>query len=400
MSQLGDGDRPFAMGPFGSRIRTENFRPSGVPVIRGKILVSNRFDDSHVVFVDHAKAEELAASIARPGDLVFTYRGTLEQVALIPRRPRYPLYLVSQSQMKATLNEAIVLPEYAYYWFCSPEGQRALLRNTSQTGVPAINQPLASPKTIRIPLPPLSEQQAIAEVLGALDHKIEANQQVAELCDALWQTVAAEVLDDIEHGVVTSGDLRPLSSIATFVNGKAFTKNATGTGRMVVRIAELNGGPGPSTIYSEIEVPAKHIAAPGDLLFAWSGSLTVQRWYRPEAIINQHIFKVVPQSNIPTWCIHAHLLRLLPAFRRIAAGTATTMGHIQRHDLDVKVGVPNSGRLARLDSVCAPLWHRALRAEMETLNLSRLRETLLPKLVSGELRVRCDDIEALIEVSR
>jgi len=252
---------------------------------------------------------------------------------------------------------------------------------------------------IRLSLPPLSEQRAIAEVLGALDDKIEANRRVADLCDALWQTVAAEVFDYIEDGVITSGDLQPLSSIATFVNGKAFTKNATGTGRMVVRIAELNSGPGASTIYNEIEVPAEHIAAPGDLLFAWSGSLTVQRWYRPEAIINQHIFKVVPRSNIPMWCVHAHLLRLLPAFRRIAAGKATTMGHIQRHDLDVEVGVPDSNMLTRLDSVCAPLWHRALRAEMETLILSRLRDTLLPKLMSGEIRVRGNDIAALIEVS-
>lgn len=139
LSQLGAGGRAFAMGPFGSRIKTDNFRSSGVPVLRGKNLSGNRFDDSDVVFVDRAKAEELAASIARPGDLVFTHRGTLGQVALVPRRPRYPLYLVSQSQMKVTLDEERVLPEYVYYWFCSPEGQHALLRNTSQTGVPAVS---------------------------------------------------------------------------------------------------------------------------------------------------------------------------------------------------------------------------------------------------------------------
>lgn len=254
-------------------------------------------------------------------------------------------------------------------------------------------------KSLPIFTPPLAEQRAIAEVLGALDDKIEANRRVADLCDALWQSMAAEVFDDIEDGQGASGDRQPLSSLAEFVNGKAFTKNATGTGRMVVRIAELNSGPGASTIYNEIEVPAEHAAAPGDLLFAWSGSLTVQRWYRSEAIINQHIFKVVPRSKIPMWCVHAHLLRLLPAFQRIAAGKATTMGHIQRHDLDVEVGVPNGDMLARLDSVCAPLWHRALRAEMETLILSRLRDTLLPKLVRGELQVRGDGIAALMEVS-
>ncbi len=103
------------MGPFGSRIKTENFRSAGVPVLRGKNLGGNRFDDSDVVFVDQEKAEELSASIARPGDLVFTHRGTLGQVALIPRHSRYPIYLVSQSQMKATFDEERVLPEYVYY---------------------------------------------------------------------------------------------------------------------------------------------------------------------------------------------------------------------------------------------------------------------------------------------
>jgi type I restriction enzyme S subunit len=115
VSQLGGGGRAFAMGPFGSRIKTENFRSAGVPVLRGKNLGGNRFDDSDVVFVDQEKAEELSASIARPGDLVFTHRGTLGQVALIPRHSRYPIYLVSQSQMKATFDEERVLPEYVYY---------------------------------------------------------------------------------------------------------------------------------------------------------------------------------------------------------------------------------------------------------------------------------------------
>jgi type I restriction enzyme S subunit len=291
----------------------------------------------------------------------------------------------------------IVDTRYLYYALQAPEARNFMRGMATGTTVRAVSP--SDAETYEFLLPPLTEQHAIAEFLGALDDKIEANRRVVDLCDALWQTVTAEVFDDIEDGQVAFGDHQPLSSIATFVNGKAFTKNATGTGRMVVRIAELNSGPGASTIYNEIEVPAEHTAAPGDLLFAWSGSLTVQRWYRPEAIINQHIVKVVPRSKIPMWCVHAHLLRLLPAFRRIAAGKATTMGHIQRHDLDVEVGVPNGDMLARLDSVCAPLWHRALRAEMETLILSRLRETLLPQLVRGELQVRGDDIAALMEVS-
>ena len=387
------------MGPFGSRIKTENFRSSGVPVLRGKNLGGNRFDDSHVVFVDQAKAEELAASIARPRDLVFTHRGTLGQVALVPRRPRYPLYLVSQSQMKATLDEERVLPEYAYYWFCSPEGQRALLRNTSQTGVPAISQPLTSLQAISIPLPPLAEQCAIAEVLGALDDKIEINKKLSATADALWHSSVAEVIQSIDESgnLEEEAGIRPLSALADFINGRAFTKGVTGTGLMVVRIAELNSGPGASTVYNDVEVSAEYLAEPGSLLFAWSGSLTVHRWFRPEAIINQHIFNVIPKPSIPMWLVHWHLLNLLPGYQRIAAGKATTMGHIQRRDLDIAVVTPNAGTLAKLDSICTPLWKRALQAEVETLSLIAIRDMLLPKLLTGELRVKA--AEQLVEAA-
>lgn len=242
-------------------------------------------------------------------------------------------------------------------------------------------------KSLRIPIPPLPEQHAIAEVIGALDDKIETNRRLVSRCDALWQTSAGAVLDAIEEGGPKSGSMQPLSSIAKFINGRAFTKNAAGSGRMVLRIAELHGGPGPSTIYNDIDVPGDHLASPGDLLFAWSGSLTVQRWFRSEAIVNQHIFKVIPEPEMPIWCVHAHLLRLLPGFQRIAAGKATTMGHIQRRELDTEIGVPSGETLRRLDVVCGALWRRALQAEIETLAISRLRDAILPPLTTGELRV-------------
>ena len=187
----------------------------------------------------------------------------------------------------------------------------------------------------------------------------------------------------------------PLSSLAQFVNGKAYTRNASDTGRMVIRIAELNSGPGGSTVYNDIEVPSENLAEPGDLLFAWSGSLTVERWCRPEAIINQHIFKVLPKGATPVWLVHGLLLNLLPYFQGIASGKATTMGHIQRHHLDEPVEVPSAATMSALDRVCAPLWQRALAAEEESLVLADLRDALLPKLLSGELRVR--DAESFVE---
>ena len=180
----------------------------------------------------------------------------------------------------------------------------------------------------------------------------------------------------------------PLSSLARFVNGKAFTKDATGTGRIVVRIAELNSGIGGSTVYNDIEVADEHLARPGDLLFAWSGSLTVARWYRPEAIVNQHIFKVIPNDGVPMWLVNQAVRAKLDEFKAIAADKATTMGHIQRRHLDEPVAIPAAEDMRRIDGLMAGLWETALAAEVESLKLTQTRDELLPLLMSGKVRVR------------
>jgi type I restriction enzyme S subunit len=242
----------------------------------------------------------------------------------------------------------------------------------------------------QIPIPPLTTQSRIADILDALDGKIEVNSLVSQKADQLWRLHFESTVglwDANGDGLPSGWRKTPLSSLARFVNGRNFTRHATGAGRIVVRIAELKGGPGRSTVYNEINVPDEHVAHPGDLLFAWSGSLTVRRWFRPEGIVNQHIFKVIPASEFNTWFVHGHLLRLLPWYRQVAADKATTMGHIQRHHLDELVLVPDKQTLARLDAVCRPLWERALAAERESLVLAELRDTVLPKLVTGELWV-------------
>ena len=83
---------------------------------------------------------------------------------------------------------------------------------------------------------------------------------------------------DSEVGPIPHGwETHSVEDLAQYVNGRAFTKGASGKGRRVIRIAELNSGPGVSTIYSDIDIAPEHVAQPGDLLFAWSGSLDVYR---------------------------------------------------------------------------------------------------------------------------
>jgi type I restriction enzyme S subunit len=269
-------------------------------------------------------------------------------------------------------------PRFAYYLLRALD----LAGYNSGSVQPMLNRNYI--KNVRLRVPLHGEQVTISSQLGALDDKIAVNEQIATTCDELRSLVVSEALVSKREQFGEA----PLSSLASFVNGRAFTKGATGSGRMVIRIAELNSGPGTSTIYSDMDVSDQHVARPGDVLFAWSGSLRVSRWFRPEAIVNQHIFKVIPSSGVPNWLIYELINLRMPEFRSIAADKATTMGHIQRRHLDDPVLVPNESMLSELHRQLEPLWRRALVAEQESLALAALRDALLPKLMSGEIRVK------------
>lgn len=247
---------------------------------------------------------------------------------------------------------------------------------------PMLNRNFIKDVPVTVPAP--AEQRRISETLGALDDKMAANDRITASADALRSALVQGAQVKRPDNFLT----QPLSQVADFINGRAFTKDATGSGRMVVRIAEINSGPGPSTVYNEIAVDEKNLARPGDILFSWSGSLTVARWFRPEAIINQHIFKVIPRGDNPAWLAFEAVKSKLADFRAIAADKATTMGHIQRRHLDEEVVVPIPTAIDRLDLQAGSLWQRALAAEQENLTLAALRDNLLPELMSGRLRVR------------
>ncbi|OHE79601.1 MAG: hypothetical protein A2X76_03670 [Lysobacterales bacterium GWF1_69_6] len=187
---LGEIATRIAMGPFGSNIKTDNFVPIGVPVIRGGNLTASRFKDDDFVYVDESKAEELKNAWAFPLDIVITHRGTLGQAAIIPRAAKHAKYIVSQSQMKLSIDPSKADPYFVYYFLNSPVGQQRLLANTSQVGVPAIAQPTSSLKAIEIDLPvSIDEQREISGVLRPLDDKIALNRRLSETLEATAQAL-------------------------------------------------------------------------------------------------------------------------------------------------------------------------------------------------------------------
>ncbi len=189
--------RSVISGPFGSNIGSRFFVPTGVPVIRGNNITNTmaRFVDNGFVFVTEEKAKELNCDAVQD-DLLFTAAGTIGQVGIIPRGSKYNRYVISNKQLRVRLNLEKVLPLFAFYWFSSPRmGAYIKARNTGST-IPLIN--LSVLRSLPIPMPPITQQAAIVNTLSSLDDKISLNDKMNENLEAISQSLFKRWFIDFE----------------------------------------------------------------------------------------------------------------------------------------------------------------------------------------------------------
>jgi type I restriction enzyme, S subunit len=179
------GDNGLVDGPFGSNLPASAYTADGVPVIRGSNLSlgESRFNDREFVYVSAETAARLRRSICRPGDIVFTKKGTIGQTGFVPLRGRFDRYLLSSNQMKLSVDPQKADALFVYYVVSSAEGRERIVRDASITGVPKTN--VAYLRDFPIRLPPLRNQRAIAHILGTLDDKIELNREMNETLEAM-----------------------------------------------------------------------------------------------------------------------------------------------------------------------------------------------------------------------
>jgi len=170
---IADGVYGMIDGPFGSNLPASDYTDKGIPVVRGSNLSlgENRFKSQEFVFVSDATANRLNRSVCRPGDIIFTKKGTIGQTGIIPNDSGYDRFLLSSNQMKLTVDPEKAIPLFVYYFVSSTASREKILQDASVTGVPKIN--LAYIRTFPILLPSLEEQKEIVGILCALDERIE-----------------------------------------------------------------------------------------------------------------------------------------------------------------------------------------------------------------------------------
>ncbi len=305
-------------------------------------------------------------------------------------------------------------------------------RMNSDSAVPGLNRDNAHARTIFVP--GLQEQRSIAHILGTLDDKIELNRKQNETLEAMaralfkawfvdfepvrakmegrWQRgqslpgLPAHLYDlfpdrlvESELGEIPEGwEMRSLDSIANYLNGLALQKfppESETEFLPVIKIAQLRAGNTNGADKASTQIKPEYVVVDGDVLFSWSGSLEVEVWNGGRGALNQHLFKVT-SSEVPKWFYFFATRQHLSDFRAIAAGKATTMGHIQRkHLTDARIAVAPPESMTKFDAVIASQFDQLVSNAQQSRSFAQLRDTLLPKLISGELRIK--DAEAFLK---
>ncbi len=316
-----------------------------------------------------------SSKLLQKNDIIISARGTVGVVAMLEREMAFNQSCYGIRAKENSINE------YIYYFL------KSAVRDFLQVANGGVFDTITRQTfdEIEISLPPLPEQKAIAEVLTSLDDKIDLlhkqNKTLEQLAETLFRHYFIDnAKDDWEE--------RPLDKIADFLNGLACQKYPPKNEidkLSVLKIKELRSGFGEDCDWATTDAPTEYFVKSGDIIFSWSGSLLVKIYSGRNCILNQHLFKVT-SPKYPKWFIYLWTKNHLEKFIEIAESKATTMGHIKRSDLSSSmVLVPSDDEIKEMDKIFTPTLEKIILNNGQISNIEKLRDQLLPKLMSGEV---------------
>lgn len=275
--------------------------------------------------------------------------------------------------------------------------------NSIHTGsaIPHISQKQI--EDYKILLPDLETQRRIASILSSLDRKIELNNKInadlEEMAQAIFKNWFVDFepfkdgkFVDSELGMIPEGwKVGRLTEIASYMNGLAMQKFPPENNEdslPVLKIKELGQGfCGPDSDRCSCNIKDECKIHNGDVIFSWSGTLLVDVWCGGDCGLNQHLFKVT-SKEYPKWFYYYWTKHHLQEFIHIAKDKAVTMGHIKRGHLEeAMVAIPDNDSMEKAHELFEPILSKMISLRLESSRLSLLRDTLLPRLMSGELEI-------------
>ena len=358
----------------------------GVPVIKVNNLITGLHSKDELDVTTKENDEKYSRTRLEGGELIVSVVGTVGKTAIVPKSFRGCNLVRAVAMIDIKENW---LSKWVKYYIDSPAGQAYIEQNLNTTVQATLN--IKTLVDMPIPFPKEDEMRKIVTILDAIDRKIECDQQINDNLYAQVKAIFSENfldLDFLPDGWKTGN----LLDIADYLNGLAMQKYRPKdgeTGLPVLKIKELRQGIcDASSELCSPSIKSEYIIHDGDIIFSWSGSLLVDIWCGGTCGLNQHLFKVT-SNNYDKWFYYLWTAHHLDRFIAVAADKATTMGHIKREELEkVEVIIPSKYDYKRIGASIKPLFDLIISNRIEDRKPTALRNTLLPKIMSGEIDVR------------
>lgn len=385
-------------GPFGSQLHKENYVNKGTPIVTVEHLGNKWFTSQNLPMVSDEDKLRLAKYCSQEGDVIFSRVGSVDRCSFVSKE--YSGWLFSGRCLRVRPRSGIN-PEYLYY-FLTNEGTKQYIRNIAVGAtMPSINTKLLN--EVPITIPSLADQRRIASILSSLDRKIELNNKInadlEEMAQAIFKNWFIDFepfkdgkFVDSELGMIPEGwKVGRLTEIASYMNGLAMQKFPPENNEdslPVLKIKELGQGfCGTDSDRCSCNIKDECKIHNGDVIFSWSGTLLVDVWCGGDCGLNQHLFKVT-SKDYPKWFYYYWTKHHLQEFIHIAKDKAVTMGHIKRGHLEeAMVAIPDNDSMEKAHGLFEPILGKMISLRLESSRLSLLRDTLLPRLMSGELEI-------------
>ena len=381
----------IAAGPFGSNLKVSCFVDYGFPIIDGANLKGFKVTDNVTKFVTEEKARSLHRSIAKRNDVIVTISGTLGQIAYIPENSMFEEYLCSQRQFRVSFDTERVFVPYLVYYFHSREGQHKILSFANQTGVPALSQPLKNFRNIEVDLPDIDTQKQIASVMLSLDDKIELNTAINENLEQQAQALFKAWFVDFEpFGGVMPDDWRmgTLSEICGYSKDKVDIDDLT----LDTYYSTENMQPNRQGAVQATTLPTiKQTTAckKGDVLIS-----NIRPYFKKilycfsDCGCSTDVLCFVPNKTDYSAFLYCALYADKFFDSMVAGSKGTKMPRGDKQQIMVyPICIPSAEYIEKFNQAVAPMLETVYTNRIEASNLANLRDTLLPKLMNGEIDV-------------
>ena len=386
-------------GPFGSQLHNEDYVSTGTPIVTVEHLGNRRFSKQNLPLVSDDDKKRLSKYLLQEGDIVFSRVGSVDRCSYVTSAENDWLFSGRCLRVRCGNN---CHPLFLYYYFCKESVKQYIKSIAVGATMPSINTKLMA--EIPILLPKLEEQRCIADILSSFDDKIELNRRINDNLEQQAQALFKSWFVDNSN---PNWEETSLSEEASFGGGYSYTgeelTDCSNIAMATIKNFGRNGG-FKADGFKEINPSAKlkecHYANLFDILVAHTdltqnadviGNAELLLTYGKynSIIFSMDLVKVLPKETFPYRFLLAAMLNI-KLFKGHSLGyvNGTTVLHLSKKALpDFEIRKPSDSESKMMDEVLASYYKRMAELLQENDRLISLRDTLIPKLMSGKLKI-------------